>query len=84
MSAKKEVKEEKVEVKNTERIEIKQEKHEESVVREPKAKDTTPAGESTVTTTDGRREVFKMVAALVVFTLLVLVFFSLIPGVGEE
>jgi len=84
MSAKKEVKEEKVEVKNTERIEIKQEKHEESVVREPEAKDTTPAGESTVTTTDGRREVFKMVAALVVFTLLVLVFFSLIPGVGEE
>ena len=75
------MKEEKEEVKITERVEIKQEIHKESAVKT--AKETSPEKESTVTTTDGRKEVFKMVAALVVFTLVAMLLLSFIPGVGN-
>ena len=75
------MKEEKEEVKITERVEIKQEILKESAVKT--AKETSPKEESTVTTTDGRKEVFKMVAALVVFTLVAMLLLSFIPGVGN-
>ena len=76
--------EEKEEVKITERVEIKQEKHQESVVKETVSQETTLNGDSTVRTSDGRREVLKMVAALAVFTLVTLLLFSFIPSVGDS
>ena len=75
---------EKEEVKITERVEIKQEKHQESVIKETASQETTLNGDSTVRTSDGRREVLKMVAALAVFTLVVLLLFTFIPGVGDS
>ena len=85
LSAKKIVTEEKQEVKITKRVEKKQEKqHQESVVKETSSQETTVKGGSTVRLSDTRKEVFKMVAALVVFTLVVLLLFSFIPGVGDS
>lgn len=76
--------EEKEEVKITERVEVKQEKHQESVVKETASQETTLKGDSTVRTSDGKREVLKLVAALAVFTLVALLLFTFIPGVGDS
>ena len=65
-------------------MEIKQEKHQESVVKETVSQETTLNGDSTVRTSEGRGEVLKMVAALAVFTLVALLLFSFIPSVGDS
>lgn len=82
--ARQQVKEEKENyTKITKTVEVIQEKHKNSVGQGLPAKKTSPQKRSAVTT-DAQREVFKIVAGLVVVTLVMILLLSFIPGVGDD
>ncbi|KAM7438301.1 Chromobox protein 5 [Porites harrisoni] len=81
--ARQQVKEEKENIKITKTVEVIQEKHKNSAGQGLPAKKTSPQKRSTVTT-DAQREVFKIVAGLVVVTLVMILLLSFIPGVGDD
>jgi len=80
--ARQQVKEEKENTKITKTVEVIQEKHN-SVGKGLPAKKTSPQKKPTVTT-DAQREVSKIVAGLVVVTLVMILLLSFFPGVGDD
>lgn len=81
--ARQQVKEEKENTKITKTVEVIEEKHKNSAGQGLPAKKTSPQKRSAVTT-DAQREVFKIVAGLVVVTLVMILLLSFIPGVGDD
>lgn len=81
--ARQQVKEERENTKITKTVEVIQEKHKNSVGKGLPAKKDSPQKKSAVTT-DAQREVFKIVAGLVVVTLVMILLLSFIPGVGND
>lgn len=77
------MKEEREELIISEKVTTKQEKLKESITNETPPTATTSKEDFSSRTIDGKQEVFKMVAALIIFTLVMLLLFSFIPGVGD-